>query len=71
MARRNGVSTAKLQITIDETTSRVIDEMVSLGIHGANKAEVVSWIIRNWLWVNQDQLRINGIQFIADKSPNS
>lgn len=63
MARRNGVKTVKLQLTIDETTDRILDEMVSLGIHGATKAEVGTWVIRNWLWSNQESLRVNEINF--------
>lgn len=59
--RRNGIKTSKLQLTVDETTDRVVSEMVKVGIHGANKAEVVSWIIRNWIWENQSQLAENGI----------
>lgn len=51
----------KLQLTVDQTTDRIIGEMVSLGIHGMTKAEVASWIIRSWLWSSQDQLRENGI----------
>ncbi len=61
MARRNGVSTSKLQLTVDVTTERIIEDMTHLGIHGTNKAEVASWIIRNWIWSNQEQLRQNGI----------
>ena len=61
MARRNGVKTVKLQMTVDKTTDRVLEEMVGLGIHGTTKAEVGSWVIRTWIWENQDQLRVNGI----------
>lgn len=51
----------KLQLTVDETTERILGEMVGLGIHGSNKAEVGAWVIRTWIWANQDQLRTNGI----------
>jgi len=61
MAKRNGIKTSKLQITVDETTCRIIDAMVPMGIHGANKAEVTSWIIRTWIWENQEKLHNNGI----------
>ena len=61
MTRRNGVKTKKLQLTVDETTSRIVDEMIELGIHGTTRAEVGSWVIRSWIWANQDQLRTNGI----------
>lgn len=57
----NGVRTLRLQLTVDATTDRVISDSVGLGIHGANKAEVASPIIRYWLWDNQDKLRANGI----------
>ncbi len=68
MARRNGVKTVKLQLTIDETTDRIIDEMVGLGIHGPSKAEVASWIIRTWVWENQGNLRNNGISLINSEA---
>jgi len=61
VARRNGVKTVKLQLTVDETTDRVLEEMVDLGIHGPTKAEVGSWVIRTRIWEKQDQLLMNGI----------
>lgn len=61
MPRRNGVETVKLQLTVDVTTDRIVSEMVQLGIHGTNRADVASWIIRNWIWENQKQLKENGI----------
>ena len=61
MARRNGVKTVKLQLTVDETTDRILEDMIGLGIHGTTKAEVGSWVIRTWIWANHDQLRTNGI----------
>lgn len=41
MARRNGLKTVKLQLTVDETTDRILGELVRLGILGTTKAEVV------------------------------
>jgi len=61
VARRNGVKTVKLQMTVDETTDRVLEEMVGVGIHGTTKAEVGSCVIRTWVWENHDRLRMNGI----------
>lgn len=69
MPRRNGISTSKLQVTIDQSTSRIIEEMIALGIHGTNKSEVAAWIIRNWIWSNQEQLRDNGILLNANQNP--
>lgn len=62
MARRNGVKTVTLQLTVDETTDRILEEMVGLGIHGPTKAEVGSWVVPAWIWEKQDQLRMNGIK---------
>jgi hypothetical protein len=64
MARKNGIKTVKLQLTVDETTDRIIGNMVGLGIHGPNKAEVASWIIRTWIWENQSKLCNNGITLL-------
>ena len=61
MARANGIATSKLQLTVDQVTAKTIESVVPLGIHGANRAEVAAWIIRTWIWDNQDRLRANGI----------
>jgi hypothetical protein len=66
MARTNSVETKKLQLTVDLTTDRVIEEIARLGLHGANKSEVACSIIRMWLWENQNKLRDNGIEFRRD-----
>ena len=67
MSRRNNVPSVRLQLTVDENTYRVLEEMAELGIHGANRAEAASWIIRNWIWTNQSQLRDNGIVLRVDE----
>lgn len=64
VVRRNSVKTVKLQLTVDETTARILDDMVDVGIHGTTKAEVSSWVIRTWIWENQEQLRTNGISLL-------
>jgi hypothetical protein len=64
VARRSSVKTVKLQLTVDESTDRILEDMVGVGIHGTTKAEVGSWVIRTWLWENQDQLRTNGISLV-------
>lgn len=66
MARTNSVETKKLQLTVDLTTDRVIEEIARLGLHGTNKSEVACSIIRMWLWENQGKLRDNGIEFRRD-----
>ncbi|MFZ1220419.1 MAG: hypothetical protein WAO00_14080 [Chthoniobacterales bacterium] len=52
----------KVQCTVDPTTRRVLDEMATLSIHGQTRAEVSSWILREWIWHNQDLLARNGIE---------
>ena len=65
--QKKGMKTLRLQVTIDATTERVIQQMVKLGIHGASKSEVACSVIRHWLWDNQEKLRDNGIT-IAPRS---
>jgi len=65
LARHNSVKTVKLQLTVDETTDRIMNEMVGVGIHGTTKAEVGSWVIRTWIWENQERLRTNGISLLT------
>jgi len=65
VARRNNIETHRLQLTVDDTTNRIVESMVPLGIHGANKAEVATWIIRTWIWENQQKLLQNGIKLAA------
>lgn len=67
MAREKSVKTCKLQLTVDEATDRIVGDMVKIGIHGASKSEVAAWIIRHWLWANQEALRSNGIYFTDTK----
>ena len=50
--RVQAVPTTKLQITVDVVTDRLIGEIAELGVHGVNKSEVASSIIRMWLWEN-------------------
>jgi hypothetical protein len=46
---------------VDATTDSVLQKMVPVGLHGRSKAEVASWIIREWLWHNQEDLARVGI----------
>ncbi len=45
MRKTNSLSTALLQVSLDETTDRILERMIPVGIHGKNKSEVASWII--------------------------
>ena len=56
MRKQNEVATARIQVSVDATTDRVLQQMVPVGIHGKTKAEVASWILREWIWHNQEDL---------------
>jgi hypothetical protein len=62
MPRRNGVPTVRVQVSIDATTDGVLGRMVPIGLHGRNKSEVASWILREWIWHNQEVLARVGVQ---------
>ena len=68
MPKSYGGNTSKLQLTVDLTTERIIKDMIPLGIHGPSKAEVAAWIIKTWIWTNQELLRSNGIELIKKPS---
>lgn len=68
MARApNLVETTKLQLTVDVVTDRLIEEIAAIGIHGVNKSEVASAIIRMWIWENQSKLRESGVEIRSPK----
>lgn len=60
MATRKAPTT-KLQLTVDASTERLLQEMTALGVHGTTKSEVAVSILRSWLWANEEKLRQNGI----------
>ena len=61
MQRRNIVGTAKIQVSVDRNTDKVLNAMIPVGLHGKNKSEVASWIIREWIWHNQETLAKVGV----------
>jgi len=62
MPRQNSVPTVRLQVSVDGTTDGVLKQMVPVGLHGKNKSEVASWIIREWIWHNQEDLGRVGVR---------
>ena len=64
MATPKKVETCKIQLTIDRGTDRLLEEMISMGIHGTSKSEVAVAIIRSWLWANEEKLRQNGVALV-------
>jgi len=61
MNKRNGISTHRLQVSVDSTTDKILSGMIPIGLHGRNKSEVASWILREWIWHNQDKLEHVGV----------
>jgi hypothetical protein len=61
MRTPNGVQTVRLQVSVDTTTDQVLQRMIPIGLHGRNKSEVASWIIREWIWHNQADLARVGV----------
>lgn len=68
MRKQNDVPTSRLQVSLDGTTDEVLQKMVPIGIHGKTKAEVASWIIREWIWHNQEDLARVGVQIRSNPS---
>lgn len=60
--KRNGISTVRLQVSLDATTDKVLQKLAPLGLHGKNKSEVASWILREWIWHNLDNLARVGVR---------
>jgi len=72
LRKRNDIPTARLQISIDGTTDGVLQRMMRVGIHGKTKAEVASWILREWIWHNQEDLARVGVRIRSgSRAPNS
>jgi hypothetical protein len=40
--------------------------MVPVGLHGKNKSEVASWILREWIWHNQEDLGRVGVRIAPE-----
>lgn len=66
MGQKNGAETVKIQVSVDETTDAVLNQLIPLGLRGKNKSEVAYGIIRDWIWNNQKELEMSGIKI---KSP--
>jgi hypothetical protein len=67
--KRNGVPTVRIQVSVDATTDRVLQRMVPIGLHGRNKSDVASWILREWIWHNQENLARVGVQIRSESNP--
>jgi hypothetical protein len=66
VSRQNSVPTVRLQVSVDGTTDGVLKQMVPIGLHGKNKSEVASWILREWIWHNQEDLGRVGVRIASE-----
>jgi hypothetical protein len=61
MRGKNAVSTEKLQLSLPETVTSVLEQLVPLGILGKTKTEIAAKIVSDWVWDNEDRLSRQGI----------
>lgn len=55
------VDTEPLTLQLDPATARILDSLEIYGRLGTTKQEIVLYVLRHWLWDNEDRLR-NSIQ---------
>jgi hypothetical protein len=67
MRPRNQIRTERAQLSISDTTNRILQEVADLGILGKTKAEVANRIVTDWIWANEDRLLRQGIQLKAKR----
>ena len=68
LARKNAVATGRFTVSVDPATDSVLQSMVPLGLHGKNKAEVASWVLREWIWHNRQELAAVGVKVRPPRS---
>jgi hypothetical protein len=61
MSRDNRVESRPLLLRISPATERLLEELAARGLYGKNKAEVASFILREWTWSNTSKLKDHGV----------
>ncbi len=61
MRGKNKVRSARAQLSLSETTNRILQQVADIGILGKTRAEVAARIITDWIWSNEDRLARQGI----------
>jgi hypothetical protein len=61
MRPKNPVQTERVQLSLSETASAVLEQLAQLGILGKTKTEIASRIVTDWIWNNEDRLLRQGI----------
>jgi hypothetical protein len=63
MPRGNRVESRPLLLRISPATEHLLEQLAGRGLYGKNKAEVASFILREWTWSNTGKLKDHGIDF--------
>lgn len=50
-------------LRISPATEQLLERLAEKGLYGRNKAEVATFILREWTWNNTDKLKDHGIEF--------
>lgn len=61
MARENRVESLPLLLRISPATEQLLEQLAERGLYGKNKAEVATFILREWTWSNTDKLKDHGV----------
>ena len=59
----------RVQVSVDEVTDRILASIVPAGLAGKNTSEVASWIIRQWIWHNPEELERIGVSIREEMQP--
>jgi len=62
MARKNRVESRTLLLRISPAMERLLEELAERGLYGRNKAEVASFILREWTWSSTVKLKDHGVE---------
>jgi len=61
MPRENRVESRPLLLRISPATEQLLEQLAEKGLYGKNKAEVATFILREWTWSNTDKLKDHGV----------
>jgi hypothetical protein len=61
MPRENRVESRALLLRISPAAEQLLEQLAEKGLYGKNKAEVATFILREWTWRNTDKLKDHGV----------
>jgi hypothetical protein len=50
-------------LRVNPATEQLLEQLAEKGLYGRNKAEVATFILREWTWNNTGKLKEHGINF--------